>query len=54
MIWEILILIFGIISAIYAFPYGIWEFKNNNKSGGILVLLVACICVFLSGLQIYL
>ncbi len=54
MIWEILILLFGIISALYAFPYGIWEFKNQNKSGGILVILIACICIVLSGLQIYL
>ena len=53
MIWEILILIFGIISALYAFPYSIWEWKNKNKTGSILVFLIAIICVTLSCMQIF-
>ena len=53
MAWEILLLIFGIISALYACPYAIWEWKNNNKTGGFLVFLIAGICVILSGVQIF-
>lgn len=53
MLWELLILILGIISALYAFPYGIWEWKNKNKIGGICVYITAIICIVLSTLQLF-
>ena len=35
------------VSAIRAFSFGIWQFKNKNILGGIMVILVAVLsCVF--------
>ena len=53
MFWEFIILLAGILSALYAFPYGKWELKEKNKSGGIIVYITAVICIILSGLQIF-
>ena len=52
MIWEISTLLLGIISALYAFPYGKWEFKNKNKAGGISVYITAALCIIISSIQL--
>ena len=51
--WNLIILITGIIAALYALPYGRWEWLENNKAGGILVYIAAGICVILSSLQMW-
>lgn len=53
MIWEITILILSIVSALYAFPYGKWEWSEKNKIGGVLIYISAFICVVLSGIQLF-
>lgn len=52
MIWENIILICGIVSSLYAFPYGKWEWKQQNKIGGAVVYALAILCVLLATLQI--
>lgn len=41
MFWNILILILGILSALFAFPYGKWEIHQKNKMGGIIVYIIS-------------
>lgn len=41
MFWNYLILFLGILSALFAFPYGKWEITEKNKSGGIIVYLIS-------------
>ncbi len=48
MFWDIMILFLGIISGIYAFPYGRWEYLNNNKNGGITVYIISAIGILLA------
>lgn len=31
MFWNFFILFLGVLSALYAFPYGNWEFSQKNK-----------------------
>ena len=52
MFWNILILILGILSALFAFPYGKWETTQNNKSGGIIVYIISIVGITLSIAQI--
>lgn len=42
------ILIMSILSAIYSFPYGIWEYKNNNKIGGVICYFISIACIGLA------
>lgn len=53
MFWNILILILGIFSAIFAFPYGKWEYTQKNKSGGIIVYIIATTGIALAIAQLY-
>lgn len=45
---HFIVLLMCIASAIYAFPYGIWEYKDGNKFGGIVCLFIALLCVGLA------
>ena len=53
MFWNFLILILGIFSAIFAFPYGNWEYFQNNKSGGIIVYIIATTEIIIVFAQFY-
>lgn len=53
MILGKVILILNILTALYAFPYGKWEWQEQNKSGGLLVYTVALICISISIWQLF-
>ncbi len=35
--FSIIILILCVLSSLFAFPYGTWEFQSGNKLGGIAI-----------------
>ena len=45
---HIITLLMCIVSAIYAFSYGMWEYKEGNKFGGIISIFIALLCVGLA------
>lgn len=45
---KILIFILCLLSALYAIPYGTWEWQNNNKLGGFVVYIFSAICIIAS------
>lgn len=51
MSFNVIMSIMGIISGLYALPYGIWEFKRKNRLGAVVVCIVAVLCMFLSVFQ---
>ena len=53
MFWNILILVFGILSSIFAFPYGKWEISQKNKSGGIIIYIISTAVIALSVIQAF-
>ena len=53
MFWNMLIIILGILSAIFALPYGKWEISQKNKSGGIIVYIISTAVIALSIVQAF-
>lgn len=51
MFWNFLILFLGVFSAIFAIPYGKWEFSQKNKSGGIMIYIISTAVLTISILQ---
>ena len=41
-------LLLCIAASIYAIPYGIWEYKNTNKIGGVICVFISVLCVGLA------
>ena len=51
---KFLVLILSIIIFIKTTSYGLYEFKeNNNKSGGIIVIGIATLSLFLPNVVVY-
>lgn len=42
---KTLVFILGILSILYAIPYGTWEFNNENKIGGFIIYLFCLACL---------
>ena len=52
MFWNVFILILVFVSALYALPYGRWEYLSHNKIGGIIVYVIATLGIALSIVQL--
>jgi len=52
MFWNFLILLLGVLSALFAIPYGKWEITQKNTSGGIIVFLISAVGIVLAIAQI--
>lgn len=52
MFWDYLIVFFTILSAMFALPYGKWEIKQKNISGGIIVYTISTAGITLAVTQL--
>ena len=50
---KFLVIILSIIIFIKTVSYGIYEFKDNNKCGGITVIFIAVIALVLPNVVVY-
>lgn len=49
----VLISILSILAFIKTVSYGLYEYKNNNKSGGIIIFILALIVLILPSIMTY-
>ncbi|MBQ3146022.1 MAG: hypothetical protein IJB90_05710 [Clostridia bacterium] len=50
---RVLVIILSIIIFIRTISYGLFEFKDNNKSGGIAVIIIGVTALILPNLVVY-
>ena len=50
---KFLVVVLSIIIFIKTLSYGIYEFKGNNKTGGITVIVIASLSLVLPNLVVY-
>ncbi len=50
---KFLVIILSIIIFLKTVSYGIYELKNNNKSGGITVIFIATLALVLPNVVVY-